>query len=203
MAEDVEPQRRTGSFSGRRRLAAVVGAAAAVLAVGVPVALAGRASSGPPGAEGILPSPPAGKSILPSPPGADGILPSRPAGESTLRAGEADGLPPPPPAVEPTGVPAGKPVPGQVKGRPVDDGCPVTAPLLLDALRAGDRYQHLATTGGLGDVDCYDSYALARTRPDGADVVFRYSQLTETWHPIAGACAEVPADIRAHLRRCA
>jgi hypothetical protein len=195
VAEDVEPQRRTGSFSGRRRLAAVVGAAAAVLAVGVPVALAGRASSGPPGAEGILPSPPA-----------EGVLPSPGAGESLPWAGEADGMPPPPPAVEPTGVPVGKPVPGQVKGRPVDDGCPVTAPLLLDALRASDRYEHLATAGGLGDVDCYDNYALARTRPDGADpatVVFRYSQLTETWHAIAGACAEVPADIRAHLSRCA
>ena len=101
-------------------------------------------------------------------------------------------------------MPAGKPVPTQVKGRPVDDGCPVTAPLLLDALRAGDRYRHLATTGGLGDVDCYDNYALARTYgADPATVVFRYSQLTETWHAIAGACAEVPADIRAHLRRCA
>jgi hypothetical protein len=188
VAEDVEPHRRTGGFSGRRRLAAVLGAAAAVLAVGVPVALAGRHSSGPPAASGILPSP-AAVGILPSPP-----------------AGEAD-VPPPPPAVEPTGVPAGTPVPGQVKGRPVDDGCPVTAPLLLDALRASDRYRHLATTGGgLADVDCYDSYALARTRPDGADpatVVFRYSQLTETWQAIAGACAEVPADIRAHLRRCA
>ncbi|MEU8228409.1 hypothetical protein AB0C12_02275 [Actinoplanes sp. NPDC048967] len=183
MAEDVEPQSRTGGFSGRRRLAAVLGAAAAVLAVGVPVALAGRTISGPPGAEAVLPSPP--------------------AGESPPWAGEADGMPPPPPAVEPTGVPVAKPVPGQVKGHPVDDGCPVTAPLLLDALRTGDRYRHLATTGGLDDIDCYDNYALARVRPDGADVVFRYSPLTETWHAIAGACAEVPADIRAHLSRCA
>ncbi|MEU8611144.1 hypothetical protein AB0C29_24470, partial [Actinoplanes sp. NPDC048791] len=153
--------------------------------------LAGRASSGPPGAEGVLPSP-----------GAEGVLPSPGVGESPLSAREAEGMPLPPPTVEPTGVPVGKPVPGQVKGRPVDDGCPVAAPLLLDALRASDRYEHLATTGGLDDVDCYDSYALARTRPDGADVVFRYSQLTETWHAVAGACAEVPADIRAHLSRC-
>ncbi|MGW4943126.1 hypothetical protein ACWEOZ_16255 [Actinoplanes sp. NPDC004185] len=198
MAEDVDPHRRTGGFSGRRRLAAVLGAAAAVLAVGVPVALAGRHSSGLPAAEGSS-----------GPPAAAGILPSPAAGDILLSppAGQADGFPPPPPAVEPTGVPVGTPVTGQVKGRPVDDGCPVTAPLLLDALRASDRYQHLATAGGgLADVDCYDSYALARTRPDGADpamVVFRYSRLTETWHAIAGACAGVPADIRAHLRRCA
>jgi hypothetical protein len=169
VAEDVEPLDRSGVLSGRRRLAAVLGAAAAVLAVGVPVALAGRSSSGP-------------------------------------SATAAGGMPPPPPVVEQSaGAPLGTPVPGQVKGRPDDDGCPVTAPRLLDALRASERYQHLAAGGGLGDVDCYDSYALARTRADGADpatVVFRYSQLTETWQAVAGACADVPETVRAHLRRC-
>ena len=169
MAEDVEPLNRSGTFTGRRRLAAVLGAAAVVLAVGVPVALAGRSSSG----------------------------------QSATGAG---GMPSPPPVVERSaGAPLGTPVPGQVKGRPDDDGCPVTARHLLEVLRASDRYQHLAATGGLGDVDCYDSYALARTRSDDADpatVVFRYSQLTETWQAVAGACADVPEAVRAHLRRC-
>ena len=181
MAEDVEPLNRPGTFSGRRRLAAVLGAAAAVLAVGVPVALAGRPSAGPSAT---------GTSGMPTPPSATG----------------AGGMPSPPPVVEQSaGAPLGTPVPGQVKGRPDDDGCPVTAPRLLEVLRASDRYQHLAAAGGLGDVDCYDSYALARTRSDDAGpatVVFRYSQLTETWQAVAGACADVPEAVRAHLRRC-
>jgi hypothetical protein len=186
VAEDVEPQHRSGGFSRRRRHAAVLGAAAAVLAVGVPVALAGRQSSG------------RHSSGLPA--AEAQAIPSLPPGASLPPAAEL-----PPRAVEQSaGVPLGTPVPGQVKGRPDDDGCPVTAPRLLDALRASDRYRHLAATGGLADVDCYDSYALARTRPDGADpatVVFHYSQLTETWQAIA--CAEVPEAVRAHLRRCA
>ncbi len=115
MAEDVAGQ--ASFFSVRRRLAVSLAVGAAVLAVGVPAALAGR--DGP----GSLPAAPAPSLDAPSldgeqpAPGGDMVPPSLPPTREQQPAS-------PPPAI-----------PGAVKGLPNQDGCPVDAPLWSSATR--------------------------------------------------------------------
>ena len=91
-------------------------------------------------------------------------------------------------------------------------GCPVTAKVLLKALRKSAAYKdgEIAPTSKLTDVDCSKRYAVAVTAPKEADalaVVFRYNADTETWKLIAfgsdGFCDAVPAKVRPDLELCA
>ncbi|GAA3341172.1 hypothetical protein GCM10020358_31530 [Amorphoplanes nipponensis] len=209
MAEDVE-QRPDRPRPGRRRYAAGLAVAAAVLAIGAPAVLAARYRSGAP-----APAERAPAAAAPAP-----------AGELTPRslpAGAGELTPPSLPAgageLTPPSLPAGAgrtgattpavPDPGDVKGMPDEDGCPVTLPRLLAALRASDLRKDLAGAGDLSEVDCYGTYAGARARPvtaGAATVLFRYTELTDSWQAVGGgdpdACAQVPAAVRSHLRAC-
>ncbi|MFI7540313.1 hypothetical protein [Actinoplanes sp. NPDC049599] len=192
MTEDVQGQRSGAAVPGapprtRRRLTAAlaVGATVAVAALGVPMALAGQHRADP-----------AAAAVAATPtPFVEGRPPSLPP-----RAEQPEPGPPP------TGA-AG------VKGMPAEDGCPVHASRLLTALRASDLHQRLAASAEpeeLADIDCYATYALARTAPaaagGGATVVFRYSELTGSWRVIGGGtatpCRDVPQSVRARLELC-
>src|SRR4029453_1041063 len=92
----------------------------------------------------------------------------------------------PPPALPP---PARKTSPGPTiqvgeKGAPNEDGCPVDAPRLLTALRDSELYNELATPDNLADIECYATYASARTEAkadERATVIFRYTEMTDSW----------------------
>jgi hypothetical protein len=182
VAEDVQ------ALSRRRRLVVASAVTAAVVAIGVPVLLAQRFTADPPAPAAA--SPVAAVAVSPAP-----SLPFDEQRPPSL----------PPDAMEPDNASA-TPRPGEVKGMPDADGCPVNASLLLAALRDSDLYQRLGTTKSLTDVDCYATYALARTEPASADpatVVFHYAETTGSWLAIGAACDDVPRAVRAHLRRCA
>jgi hypothetical protein len=67
----------------------------------------------------------------------------------------------------------------------------------------------LATPEELTEIDCHATYAVARTAPGsagGATVVFRYTELTDTWRVLGGGtttpCRDVPETVRAQLELC-
>jgi hypothetical protein len=165
----------------RRRVGAVVAVAAGVLAIAVPITVAGRQRPAPsPGPAPALAAPAVAPELTPP----------------VLTPREQQALP----------VSTGTPVPGEVKGMPGLTGCPVDAPELLAALRDSKISARLAETRRLTDVDCYASYALARTDPEAATVLFHYSDTTASWRAISGGksedCAKVPEAVRTHLRGC-
>lgn len=186
MAPDVEGQQQDQAqpSSRRRRTIVALAVAAAVTAIGVPAALAARAPDPAPAAA-ARPTPPTAE----VPPFSEWSPPSLPP---------AAELPDPP---TPTAT-----VTGVVKGLPPAGVCPVDAPRLLDALRAGDLDPGLTGAENLTDIDCYATYALARTGPVSgrrATVVFHYTGRTDTWQAIgAGTCDDVPTFARRHLERC-
>ena len=191
MARDLEGQQHDQAqpSSRRRRTVVALAVAAAVTAIGVPAALAARAPAAAaqpvPQAAAARPVPSAAE----VPPFEEGSPPSLPP---------AAELPDPPtPSVTIGGV---------VKGLPPAGGCPVDAPRLLAALHAGELDAGLTGARSLTDIDCYATYALARTGPVSgrrATVVFHYTGRTGTWQTIgAGTCDDVPAFARRHLERC-
>jgi hypothetical protein len=131
--------------------------------------------------------------------------PAAAAAPTPFIEGQPPSLPPLPPQPDPEPVPANA---AGVKGLPDENGCPVDAPRLLAALRAGDLHQRLAAPRELTGVDCYATYALARTGPGagGATVIFRYAESTDSWRAVSAgtsaACADVPQPVREHLQAC-
>lgn len=101
-------------------------------------------------------------------------------------------------------LPSPAATPDLVKGMPNPTGCPVDAPELLEALQSSGISQHLPATRRLTDVDCYETWALART--ETATVIFRYTETTDSWQAISGgtseSCAKLPEKVRTHLNGC-
>ncbi len=91
-------------------------------------------------------------------------------------------------------------------------GCPVTAESLLAVLRADPdgMYGRAGRPGALVEVVCHQGFAVARTPADGVSdavsILFRLDPGTTEWRPLnlgsADFCADVPADIAAHLPGC-
>ena len=193
MAPDPEGQRQEQARpSSRRRTVVALAVAAAVTAIGVPAALAARAPDPAPAAAQPVPTTAEARTVPPTgevPPFDEDSPPSLPP---------AAELPDPPTPSATIG--------GVVKGLPPTGACPVDAARLLAALHAGDFDAGLTGAKSLTDIDCYATYALARTGPMSdrrATVVFHYTGRTDTWQAIgAGTCDDVPAFARRHLERC-
>lgn len=198
----LDASRRLGR---RRRLLSSAGVVVAVLAVGVPVALADRHVAGPPehpDVVAVTPSP----TVSPSPTPSSVTPPSSPPTQnrtqhpkSTHSSDNAQGT-------------AGRPTDeASLAPDPVDDGCPVGPKTLKAALEGSAVGEALAPSKKLSDIVCYSGYAIADSTPedphaDGATVVFRYNAESGTWKAIAGGtadyCDDVPAKVRPHLERC-
>jgi hypothetical protein len=90
-------------------------------------------------------------------------------------------------------------------------GCPVDAATLQKAFQANAEVAGSIILGkGFKDISCYQGYATALTQPEAMDtavVVFKYDTAKKAWAAVMGGTdnvcrANVPADIRSHLKNC-
>ena len=90
-------------------------------------------------------------------------------------------------------------------------GCPVDATTLQKAFQANAEVAGSILLGkGFKDISCYQGYATALTQPEAMDtavVVFKYDAAKKTWAAVMGGTdgvcqANVPAEIRSHLKHC-
>ena len=90
-------------------------------------------------------------------------------------------------------------------------GCPVDAATLQKAFQANAEVAGSIILGkGFKDISCYQGYATALTQPEAMDtavVVFKYDTAKKTWAAVMGGTdgvcqANVPAEIRSHLKHC-
>ncbi|MEV0132732.1 hypothetical protein AB0H83_30255 [Dactylosporangium sp. NPDC050688] len=91
------------------------------------------------------------------------------------------------------------------------EGCPVDATTLQKAFQANAEVAGSILLGkGFKDISCYQGYATALTQPEAMDtavVVFKYDAAKKTWAAVMGGTdnvcqANVPAEIRPHLKNC-
>ncbi|MDG6104071.1 hypothetical protein Daura_12470 [Dactylosporangium aurantiacum] len=94
---------------------------------------------------------------------------------------------------------------------PAGGGCPVDATTLQKAFQANAEVAGSILLGkGFKDISCYQGYATALTQPEAMDaavVVFKYDAAKKTWAAVMGGTdgvcqANVPAEIRSHLKHC-
>lgn len=90
-------------------------------------------------------------------------------------------------------------------------GCPVESTTLQKAFQANAEVAGSVLLGkGFKDISCYQGYATALTQPEAMDtavVVFKYDAAKKTWAAVMGGTdgvcqANVPAEIRSHLKNC-
>ncbi|MEV4517359.1 hypothetical protein AB0K00_51450 [Dactylosporangium sp. NPDC049525] len=101
--------------------------------------------------------------------------------------------------------------PGKSSAAPAGGGCPVDATTLQKAFQANAEVAGSIILGkGFKDISCYQGYATALTQPEAMDtavVVFKYDTAKKTWAAVMGGTdgvcqANVPAEIRSHLKNC-
>ncbi|WP_327004916.1 hypothetical protein OHA72_59585 [Dactylosporangium sp. NBC_01737] len=101
--------------------------------------------------------------------------------------------------------------PGKSSAAATGGGCPVDATMLQKAFQANAEVAGAIILGkGFKDISCYQGYATALTQPEAMDtavVVFKYDTAKKTWAAVMGGTdnvcqANVPAEIRSHLKHC-